>query len=228
MFGIPESCKIDNTIFKKMFYDNGDLGSADKELFTAGIDKIAWRYCLKPETINIKPYKDEMRDYPEIEVIEVTLSQNTKVKRIAEIIMRTIPYPMILLFTLGGKTQVWTAHQRINQNDSTKNTLEAFVSTEWLDSPALFVITKLNLTNFFALYCDVVDTISIHNAKNVAAPDNLTGEQARELMARIESLDTQIASLRSKLKKETQFNRKMELNMEIKRLEAARKELGGA
>ena len=227
MFGIPGSCKIDNTIFKKMFYDNGDLGSADKELFTKGIDKIVWRYCLKPETIHIKPYKDEIREYPEIEVIEVALSEEVKIKRIAEIVMRTIPYPMILLFTLNGKTQIWTAHQRVNQNDSAKNTLEDFISTGWLDKPELFDVTKLDLTNFFTLYSGIVDVLSIHNARAVAPAAALTGELARALTAKLETLDAQMAGLRSKLKKEQQFNRKMELNLEIKKLEAARTQIQG-
>ena len=36
-----------------------------------------------------------------------------------------------------------------------------------------------------------------------------------------------IANLRSKLKKESQFNRKMELNIEIKRLEQSKNKLLG-
>jgi len=210
-----------------MFYDNGDLSNADKGLFTKSIDKITWRYCLKPETIHVKPYKADARDYPEIEVIEVVLSEEAKVKRIAEIVMRTIPYPMILLFTLNGKTQIWTAHQRTNQNDSTKNTLEDFVQTGWLDKPELFNVTKLDLTNFFTLYSGIVDVISIRNAREVAPAAALTGEQARELTAKLDALDAQIVLLRSKLKKEIQFNRKMELNLEIKKLETARNQIQG-
>ncbi len=95
---IPSSCKVDKPIFKKQFYDNASLNSKDKELFAGVIDKIVWRYCLKPETINILPHKDKTRDYSEIEVIEVTLKEEKGLRRIAEIIMRSIPYPILLVF----------------------------------------------------------------------------------------------------------------------------------
>jgi ribosome-binding protein aMBF1 (putative translation factor) len=57
--------------------------------------------------------------------------------------------------------------------------------------------------------------------------DRITGAEARELSAKIEEIEGQINSLRAKLKKESQFNRKMELNIEIKRLEQNKNKLLG-
>ena len=80
---IPDSCFIGNTIYKKLFYENADLSTNDKSLFTDTISKITWLYCLKPETINISAYKDEVREYPEVEVIEVLLHRDYKLYLIA-------------------------------------------------------------------------------------------------------------------------------------------------
>ena len=33
-FNIPRSCEVKNTIFKKLFYENADLSTADRTLFT--------------------------------------------------------------------------------------------------------------------------------------------------------------------------------------------------
>ncbi len=229
---IPDSCFIGNTIYKKLFYENADLSTSDKSLFTDTISKITWIYCLKPETINIPAYKDEVRDYPEIEVIEVLVHKDYKLKRIAEIIMRTIPYPMVLIFKLEDKRKLYVAHQRTNQNDSSKNTIEEFIATDWLESDsALFDkldIKQMRFANFYALYSDIVDTISIYNLSTIMpTDDNITGAEARELSAKIEDIEQEITSLRAKLKKETQFNRKMELNIEIKRLEQNKNKLLG-
>lgn len=229
---IPDSCFIGNTIYKKLFYENADLSTNDKSLFTDTINKVTWLYCLKPETINISAYKDEVREYPEVEVIEVLLHKDYKLKRIAEIIMRTIPYPMVLIFRLEGKVKFYVAHQRTNQSDSSKNTIEEFISTDWLESDsALFDkldIKQMRFTNFYALYSDIVDTISIYNLSTIIpTDDNITGAEARELSAQIEDIEQEITSLRAKLKKETQFNRKMELNIEIKRLEQNKNKLLG-
>src|SRR5665647_2687680 len=140
-FNIPRSCEVGNTIFKKLFYENTDLPPAEKSLFTDTINKITWLYCLKPETINVQPYKDDIRDYPEIEVIEVEISNDFKLRRITEIIMRTIPYPMLLIFKLVDKTQLYVAHQRTNQNDSSKNTIEEFIATDWLNGDSCLLYT---------------------------------------------------------------------------------------
>jgi hypothetical protein len=224
---IPDSCFIGNTIYKKLFYENADLSTGDKSLFMDVIGKITWIYCLKPETINIPPFKDQVRDYPEIEVIQVDVNKDYKLKRIAEIIMRTIPYPMLLIFKWEDKKQLYVAHQRVSQSDSSKNTIEEFISTDWLDNDsALFAkldIRQMRFTNFFTLYSDIVDAISIYKVSDVIADSaSITGAEARALSAQIEEIEGQITSLRAKLKKETQFNRKMELNIEIKKLEKER------
>lgn len=229
---IPRACEVGNTIYKKLFYENADLNSSDKSLFADGISKITWLYCLKPEAINIQPYKDDIRDYPEIEVLEVEVTKDNKLKRIAEIIMRTIPYPMLLIFRLEDRVQLYVAHQRVNQNDRSKNTIEEFISTEWLsDDSSIFEmldIMKMRFTSFYTLYIDIVDAISVYNVSSILPSNNtISGSEARQLSAELERIEHQIAGLRAKLKIETQFNRKIELNIEIKRLELLKKGLIG-
>lgn len=231
---IPSTCMVGSIISKKLFYEKVELSKSDKALFADAVDKMLCLYCLKPDTINIKSYKDALRAYSEIEIIEVQISKDTKVKRIAEIIMRAIPYPMLLIFKLGDKTQLYVAHQRINQNDSTKNTIEEIIATDWLeDNSILFEkldIKQMRYTNFYELYSDIVDVISIYNL-SVIMPidDSFTGETARQISAEIDTLEQEITLFTAKLKNETQFNRKMEYNIKIKKLEEEKlKIIGGS
>jgi len=69
------------------------------------MEKIIWQFSLKNSTINIPPYKDEVREYEEIAIIEVMLENKDNVSRFSEITQRTIPYPLVLIFTCEGKTQ---------------------------------------------------------------------------------------------------------------------------
>lgn len=229
---IPKTCEVGSTIFKKLFYEKADLSSADKNLFVDNINKITWAYCLKTENINILPYNDSNRDYSEIEVIEVELIKEDKLNKIAEIIMKAIPYPMLLIFKFGDKFKFYVAHQRVNQNDNSKNTIDELICTEWLDitSPLfnMLDIKQMRLTNFNTLYSDIVDVISIHNASIILSSNaNLSGEEARQVTSKIEAIEREISSLRTKLQKETQFNHKMELNIQIKKLEREREEIIG-
>lgn len=220
---IPENCKINRTIFKKTFYENVSLSKSDKALFSDTIEKITWLYCLNKDTLNVAPYQTNEREYIEIEVIEATLTAEKGIKRIAEIIMRTIPYPMMLFFRFENKYQLFLAHQRFNLADNSKITLDEFISTDWLDDSSTLWdklnISKFRFTNFFDMYSDIADSVSIHNAQCLIHKENITGEQARELIRRNNELEGRITALRAELKKETQFNKKMEINMEIKKLQ---------
>lgn len=229
-FNISESCDVGSIIFKKLFYENGDLSASDKELFTNVINKITWLYCLKMDTINIKPYKDEVRDYSEIEFFEVSISDDKKVRRIAEIIMRAITYPLVLVFKLNCSIKIVTAHVSINQNDSSQNTIEEFISTGWLKEDDAFLnrldIKKMRFTNCYTLYCDIVDVISIYNAECILGnPSGMSGDKAREFLNKINDIRAQIEKLRSGLKNETQFNHKVEFNIKIKQLEETKDKL---
>ena len=146
--------------------------------------------------------------------------------------MRAIPYPMLLIFKHEDKRRFYVAHQRTSQSDSSKNTIEEFISTDWLGKDsALFTkldIKQMRFTNLYTLYSDIVDAISIYNISAIMPTnDKITGAEARELSAKVEDIEQKIANLRSKLKKETQFNRRMELNIEIKRLEKTKNNLLG-
>jgi len=120
---IPASCEVDNTIFKKLFYENANMNSSDKEIFTNHIDKIVWKYSFKEENLNIKGYKTDELDYEEIAVIEVSLNNDKKHKRITEIIQNTIPYPLILVFVIEDRILLNTASKRVNKVDVSKNTI---------------------------------------------------------------------------------------------------------
>ena len=68
------------------------------------------------------------------------------------------------------------------------------------------------------LYSDIIDSISLYNARDIVTED-VTGAEARQLVAKREQIQKQITSLKVQMKKETQFNRKVQLNIEIKKLE---------
>lgn len=222
---IPDECRINRTVFKKMFYDNIAISKGDKDLFINSIDKITWIYCLNQDNMNIPAYVTEEREYLEIEIIEVTLSENKGIKRIAEIIMRAIPYPMLLIFSFEDKYQLWAAHQRFSLADNSKVTLEEPIFTEWQEENSILWdrlnISKLRYTNFYDMYSDLIDAIAVFNVIKLTDKE-INGEDARKLLRSNAEIDSQIAALRAELKKATEFNRKMEINMKIKKLEKER------
>lgn len=236
---IPLECRLNNTIYKKLFYENASMNKRDKEIFTNNIDKIIWLYSLKKDTINIKPYKDEEKEYEEVEFIQVNLNSENKYKNIAEIIQRTIPYPMILIFTFENKILLNAAQKRVNRTDESRNTIEEFIYTDWIDLSNLaqreedFInnlnIRKLSFINFYKFYSSFVDKINLFNAskynENFNTIEDKNPKEIKEISDKIARLDMEISNLKNGIKKEVHFNKKVEMNINIKKLKGKRQVL---
>lgn len=238
---ISENCLANQTIFKKTFLESVDLLASDKKLINDHIRKVVWKYCLKPNNTNISVYKDDEREYYEIEIIEVQLNETNKVKRIAEIIMRAIPYPILLVFTKDTQIQLVTGDMRKNLSDNSKVTVDNFVYTDWfeIESDNPFVeklltdlnFKQLNFTNFYQLYKDINDKLNLYNISKIKGKivsnenSNLSTSDMKECYDKIQLLDTQITKLKSQLKKADSIKDKVELNMQIAKLQKQKSQL---
>ena len=232
---IPEACFLGNRVYKKLFYENAPLNVTDKKAFGDDIVTIQWRYTLKPETINIARFQDNERDYPEIAVLQVNLKENKHYKRIAQIIQRAIPYPLLIVFSNGSCLALAVADKRISRADADKITVEAFYETAWLDLENLneieqaFIdscaIRQLSYQNFYAFYGDLTARIVAFNCAQLSG--HFTLESALSQEQRIENLNAlrqaqqKLTELKAALKKESQFNRQVGLNVQIKQLTQA-------
>ncbi len=238
---IPKACLLDNTIFKKAFLDNADLLSSDKKILNDVIKKIVWKYCLKPETINILPYVAEDREYLEIEVIEVQVTDISKSKRIAEIIMRAIPYPIFLVLCKGVQIQLVTGDMRKNLSDSSKVTVDEFVFTEWFDLNNVDEITQkllsdlnvsnLNFTDYFQMYQDLTGKLNFYNISRQKGEvvsekeTNMSASDIKKNYDEIKFIGSKIEALQNQVKKNTPINEKVEISVQLKQLKRQKEEL---
>ena len=231
---VPEQCFLGKRIFKRLFYDNANLKSADKKIFSDDIEEIKWCYTLKPETINILRYEDDEREYHEIAIIQVTLKNQKRWKRIAEIIQRSIPYAVLLVFVFEDAVALNVAPKRINRADSNRMTLEAMYDTDWIslseprswqvDFFSDFKTTHFSYQNFFVFYQDMVSRVIALNcarhtesySNNVIDDDSLS-ERAHALQE-IDNLYQEQAEIHNKLKKEKNLGTQVQLNTQIKQI----------
>jgi len=230
---LPDSCRLDKRIFKKLFYDNGQLHAADKIAFSDDIDEIIWRYTLKPETINIARYDDSEREYHEIAIIQVALKNNKRLKRLAQIIQRTIPYPVLLVFTIQDSVLLNIAEKRINKVDQSKLVMDDLIYTDWFNLADLndyqhtfierFVMKQYSYQDLYHCYQSISNAIINLNCADITGHYQtdtiITDTDRRVCLAEIHRLEQQQNELRTALKKESQLNRKMALNVQIKQLE---------
>ena len=240
---IPKACVLNKSVFKKMFLDASDgkksvLDAADKISLKEDVDKIRWLYTLKPNTINIAPYKDDEFEYTEIAVLHIELSSPNRVKRIAHFIHRAIPYPLILLFTCNIEEQeslmVALAFKRTNQADKGKWVINDSINTSWIDlsnaseAQSDFLsslrLNSLPFNNFYIFYQAianrVVALICAEHSSVFSLDDtsNKGSENRLDKLREFEKLTAKKSELANKLKKEKQMGKQVVLNTQIKNI----------
>ena len=244
---LPGSCYLGQKIFKKHFYEL-DLSATDKKAFVQDIDKITWSYTLKPETINIAGYTDDEREYLEVAVIEAVLQSEKRRKRIGEVIQRSIPYPVLLLFVHGDAVALNVAEKRVSRSDSSKIIVEASHDAPWLlaggtdgwqkDFLRDFCLDNFSFRNFFELYQDMVQRVialncAVHTGKYFLATDHTETTTAEkpvsyhsakkvndrlQRLQELERLQQECIEIRSKAKKEKNMGTQVRLNTKVKQL----------
>lgn len=236
---IPEKCLLNKPLFKKLFQEHADLDITDKKALKDDIDKIRWVYTLKPSTLNIEPYRDDVREYDEIAIIQIDLTSAARAQRIAAFVNKAIPYPVMIVFSFADTIAISVADKRINQADKSKWVIEDAWITAWFNPDAPneaqqkfmqdMTIKSLSFVNFHAFYTDIKNrVIALNSATRSGSYQIVSAEKTkdrRESLTKITELEREITELRSALKKETQFNKKLELNVSVKERQETIKQL---
>ena len=231
---VPEACALGKRIYKKQFYENGQMGAADKKAFAEDIEGIEWRYTLKPATMNISRFEDDTLEYLEIAILQVLLTAIERSGRIAAAMQKAIPYPVLIIFVCGDQIALNAAEKRINRVDSNKIVVETMHDTGWVSMSAPepwqtdflkdFCITNFSYHNFFAFYQDVVKRIvalncAVHTGRYALDTENSTSARDRvEALRLLEKLAQERTEIRNKVKKEKNMGTQVRLNTRIKQI----------
>lgn len=236
---ISEKCLLNKPLFKKLFQEHADLDITDKRALKDDIDKIRWVYTLKPSTVNIASYSDDTCEYDEVAIIQIDLTSATRARRIAAFVNKAIPYPIVLVFSFADTIAINVADKRINQADKSKWIAHDAWMTEWFNPDAPneaqqqfmqdMAMKNLSFVNFYAFYADIKNRlIALNSATRSGNYQMVSAEKTkdrRESLTKITELEREVLELRSALKKEAQFNKKLEFNVSIKERQEAIKQL---
>ena len=227
---ITEKCLLNKPLFKKLFQEHADLDSTDKKALKDDIDKIRWVYTLKPATVNIAAYRDSVREYDEVAIIQVDLNSANRAQRIAAFINKAIPYPIVLIFSFADTIAISVADKRINQADKSKWVIEDAWMTAWFnpDTPSAaqqkfmqdLAIKNLSFVNFYAFYTDIENRVlALNIAEKIGSYVLISGAAVldrAQALRELEQLEQAKAELQNKLAKEKQMGRQVAMNIKIK------------
>ena len=247
---LPTSCRVDQRVPKKMLVENGALTSADKRLINDAIEEIQWLAALKPNTVGVAEYRDDDRDYAEVVVLWIAMrhtsqddstpagsaashARSVDITRLAELVHRAVPYPVLLLLTAPQGLYLSLAHKRWAHNDAGKVILDGKPATMdlALDITAehpflqLMALTRQPQTSLLALYQGWMDCLTAWQAAQYTGTFTVTGTPAqaavrREALRTCQRLEQERARLRALAVKERQMAKQVELNIALKQIDA--------
>ena len=210
----PAQAEFGSIIPKEKIYQQVSAGKALKDKFVEEVEQIRWAYKLATSTINLPGSVD----VPELEIITITLKGETLADDVLVAIDKAIPLP--LLFELkrqwGDVEQIRyaAAFKRRSEADSSKWVCSEYLFSEWLDSTGVEAVPLPMAINLPELYQRMLATllpIQPREAESV--------EQTLARLAEINSFQKKLAQLKKKVSAEKQFNRKVELNKQVKTLQ---------
>ena len=209
MLGFPVSTEFNKRIPKQKFYENLDVSPTLRRVFVDQIRIVYWRNKLAAYTLNIAAGEA----VTEIEVFEVRLNEPLLDEAVLKQIDKEIPYHLLFILTCDGKAQAWIGYKEAAASGSNAFKVNRYYHTDWMPEDELQL--HIDGLNMDAVYESFVRQI---------ARDKLLSESGESLKESVErdekkkQLEKQIAALESKMRREKQLNRQMEMNAELKRL----------
>jgi hypothetical protein len=209
LFDYPPKTQFGRIIAKNKIYERVKPSRKVRDAFSAQVAKIIWQYKLAPETTNL-PSRPGVQ---EIEVFEIPLKTDDLDTNILRCIDKSIIHPIIYNITFENRIKVIATYKRPNEADTSKWVVgDAYFSTDWL--PADTERQKLPVVlDLASLYEHILrEIISLPPRENESLVKHIT---RTELLI---TKEKEHKKLESRMYQENQFNRKVELNGQLKTL----------
>ena len=211
----PKQAAFGRTLPKNKIYEHSGANTRLKDLFVEQVEQIVWQYKLAPETINL-PARPEV---PELQIFSIQLKTSELNLDVLRCIDGAVQFPILFELNFDGRTQVIAAYKRPNESDGSRWVLSDYFATAWFPSGLERAAMPLAL-DLGGLYEQALHRL----IPTPARPQ----ESIADLVARVELVaakQREVEKAASKLAKEKQFNRKVEINATLRQLKSELEEL---
>lgn len=215
LIAYPKQAAFGRVLPKNKIYEHSGANTRLKDLFVKQVEQIVWQYKLAPETLHL-PARPGV---PEIQIFSIQLKTPELHSDVLRCVDGAIPFPIVFELTFDGRTQVTAAYKRPNDADASRWVLSDYFSSGWqpTDSERTAMPVALHLGG---LYEQLLHRLMPWPAR---PQETLAGLVARMEQAQAKQHEVDKASAR--LAKEKQFNRKVDLNAELRKLKTELNEL---
>ena len=234
---LPPASRLDKRVAKKLLLEHCQPTASDRRLVQDGLEELLWVASLKPGNALLEAVADDALPYGEIAVLHAGLRPMAHVLRMSELIHRGIPYPVVLVVAVGETEALSLATKRTAQDGKRSVVLERTYLTEpiavgkptpaqeaFLGSLALARLGVRTLREAYASWIHRMTALEASDASSGFHPPDSpeAGAALREAVDTYQALGRELDALRAQANRERQLARRVELNVEIRRLEALR------
>ena len=242
---VPNAAIVNSILPKQDIFEATGMTKSDKDYFVRYVKQIRWLYKFDDASVRINPFVNDEKSYLEAELISIKLKKefqeynhntgnfhrfDARLDRIVDILLRFIPYPILLCAEFNDEIKFYVSHISESKSDYDKITLDELIYTDWIDVNNLdgfdkellekLQIDNLDKTNVFTFYDDIVTAIIQYNgSKEVGQKVTLSSDEIQKIMDDIKMLERKIAEIRVAIRREDNFNKKMDYNIQIKELQ---------
>jgi hypothetical protein len=215
LFAYPKQAKFGRILPKNKIYEHASPSPALKALFVEQVEQIVWQYKLAPETINL-PAKPAV---PEIQIFDITLKTPELDHDVLRCIDKAIPFPIIFQLYHGNRIQPIATYKRPNEADSSKWIIDSYFTEAWqsFDTPRQPLPIAMDMQGLYEQL--------LRKMLPLPPRDRETLKHQVERLNQWRSKQNEYQKLQARLNKEKQFNRKVEINTQLRELKTELEQL---
>jgi len=205
-YAFPKASEFGRVVPKAKLLAAGRATPKARQSFTEDIGQIRWSHKLYPGSVNL-PTRGAVE---EIEVFTITLKRRVIPVDALRQIDKAVFNPILFTLYVPDETVLVAAYKRPSEADKSKTVVSEYFNSEWKSSN--FELAPLPLaTDIGALYTQILRSLMPYKAK----PEEILEEQINRINE-INVIKKTIKSLELRMRKETQVNRRIALNEELK------------
>jgi hypothetical protein len=206
LYAWPAKTAHGRVIPKTRIYDGASATRAVQAKFVAQVERMDWTHVLRPDTLNLKAADG----VSELAVVAVTLHQPDVDTAVLAAMERAIPRPLVIELSHNSRTRLCMAWKRPSLAGGGQWVVSPHFLGPWMaaGAPRSALPPALDMA---ALYAALLDPL--------LPPRKSDGETLAERVMRAEEaakLEREATRLSAAIAREKQFNRKVELNAELK------------
>lgn len=215
LYKFPQQAKVNQLIPKNKFYEQGKANTKIEQLFVDQVENIRWAYKLASSTIHLQ----DQEDLKEIQIFRVKSRVEDLDVSVLSFIDKLILTPIIFEVVYQDKVKVVASYKRLSQVDKTKAVIGQYYASEWLeDHDRIELPIYLKLADLYEHF--IAQILPIASNKDLENDDeSVSIELQLQKAQQLQSLQKQLDKLKSKLRNEKQFNRRVELNKQLQNLQ---------